>query len=205
MAPLVVILAVSGGVARGDELPSRVGVAVTVGGGVERAVGGTARHALGPAGVWEIRGVIATRAIVSSEIAYLGSMSTIERNGGRGTLQGSGLELSIRVNVPGLGRWRPYLFTGRALRWYAVRGDARSAARPSVAPGAFEGQDSDVVIELPLGAGCAVRAGNLVFDARVALRSAGDAEVLVEPPSAGGDRYAALHVWSGTLRVGYEF
>jgi hypothetical protein len=200
VAVLVAVLAVPGGAARGDELPSRVGVAVTVGGGVERAVGDTARDAIGPAAVWEVRGAIATRVIVSTELAYQGSVSTIERGGGRGTLRGAGLEVAIRVNVPGLGRWRPYLFTGRALRWYSVRGDARRARQQVTSPQELDGQDSDVVIELPIGVGCAVRAGGLILDTRVALRASGDAELLVDRGS-----YAALHVWSGTLRAGFEF
>ena len=200
---VVAITAVAGGAAA-EPLVSRVGVAVTVGGGVERSVSAGTRESVGPASVWEVRAAIATRLLISPELAYIGSTSMIERDGGRGTLLGTGIEALIRINLSGLGPLRPYVFTGRALRRYSVRGAARARS-----PGAMYGladHDTDVVVELPLGAGCAIGlGGRLVLDARVALRFTGDAELVVDPTSDDGTRYAAMHTWSATARVGYEF
>lgn len=175
--------------ARADDLVSEVGVALTLGGGVEQFTSGTLRDAVGPIGTWEVRGTIGTRLVLSTELAYLGSSSKVSGGGRASTLTSNGVEVLARVNLNRDGRWRPYVFTGRGLRWYHVA-DAM--------PG---GDDSDLVVDLPIGAGCMFHGGGLVVDVRASVRAVDDAEIM----TVDTGRYEPMHTWSMTARVGYEF
>jgi hypothetical protein len=195
------VLAAAGPVVA-EPLVSGVGVAITVGGGVEQPASGTLRRAIGPAALWELRAAIATRLPLSTELAYLGTVSTIERAGApAGTLVSTGVEVLLRANLSTSSRWRPYLLIGRALRYYRVTG-----AAPDKRSSPAGGSDRDVVLDLPAGVGCMLHLDSVVVDVRGAFRAAMGSELVVADPVSGQEAtYAESHSWSVTARVGYEF
>jgi hypothetical protein len=188
--------------AAAEPLVSGVGVAITVGGGVEQPASGTLRRAIGPAALWELRAAIATRLPLSTELAYLGTASTIERAGApAGTLVSTGVEVLLRANLSTSSRWRPYLLIGRALRYYRVTGAAHEKRSPPAG-----GADRDVVLDLPAGVGCMLHLDGFVLDVRGAFRAAMGSELVVADPASGQEvTYAETHSWSVTARLGYEF
>jgi hypothetical protein len=185
-----------------EPLVSGVGVAITVGGGVEQPVSGALRRAIGPAGLWEVRAAIATRLPLSTELAYLGTASTIERAGAQaGTLVSTGVEVLLRANLSTSSRWRPYLLIGRALRYYRVTGAAHEKGAPPAG-----GSDRDVVLDLPAGVGCMLHLDGMVVDVRGAFRAAMGSELVVADPESGQEAtYVETHSWSVTARLGDEF
>jgi hypothetical protein len=198
-ALLPLVLGVSSANARAEEPLSRVGVAVTVGGGAETFVDRAARAAAGPAATWDVRGTVGTRLIISSELAYFGSASSIQsvRGGRRATLISSGIELIVRVNLRVPGSWRPYAFAGRALRRYQVSDTGFTMDRTGVEP-------ADDVLEAPLGIGCMLHRGNgLVIDARATLRVAAYPGLVTDATDTG--LAAPMHTWSAGAHLGYEF
>jgi hypothetical protein len=204
----LVVAVVVGGLVHGaapvaaEPLVSGVGVAITVGGGVEEPASGVLRSAVGPAALWEVRAAIATRLPISTELAYLGTASTIERDGDpAGMLVSSGVEVALRANLSTSSRWRPYLLVGRALRYYRVSGAAHTKRSPP-----SRGADRDVTLDLPIGAGCMIHLGGLVLDVRGVFRAAIGSELVVADPAPGqAATYAESHSWSASARVGYEF
>lgn len=200
-AVLVSLVAGAGGAVHAEPLFTDVGVAVTVGGGVEQVGFSDRSTPVGPAALWETRLVVGTRLPVSTELAYLGTLATIERSGQpEATLMGTGVEVLVRANLAAsASAWRPYIFTGRAVRHYAVTGERAKAAR------AVGGHDRDVVLDLPIGGGIAVYGRGLVVDARVAYRAAVDSELVeVARTGPGEPDYADMHSWVATLVVGVE-
>lgn len=198
LAGLVVVAPAA---AHAQELRSRVGAALSVGGGVSGFVGDTMRDLTGRGGAWNVRGAIGTRSLVGFEAAYVGAAYDIEAAGldtdNDGTLLSQSAEGALRLNLPlAVGRTviSPFGFGGVGYTRYEITGIRRNVS--SV-------RDGDNTLVVPFGGGLSIANGGAIFDARFTYRSAFD-EDLAPSLVSGGDT-ASLSTWMGSVQIGYEF
>jgi hypothetical protein len=174
--------------------PSRVGVALTVGGGVAEFVGGNIRANTSTAGFWDVRVAAGTRQWVGLEAAYVGAAQTIRGLGltQQGTLLRNGAEGALRVNAPLTVRAalvEPYVFGGVGWNHYSI-----SSASPTASLRA-----SDDVLTVPCGAGLSAGYRGVLVDARFTYRPTFREGLLHESGDDG------LTNWSAGAQIGYEF
>lgn len=186
--------------ARADDRPgpdrpwlrTGIGVAAMVGGGATMFVSDQLRAATNPGAQWSGRLTIGTRRAWGLEAIYSGSSQHIDTLDidSSAMLVSHGVAALFRLNLAAEGMWQPYATIGAGFRHYHVA--YADFNRSSVA-------DSDVVGELPLAGGCAMRERGLILDARLGFRFAIDSD-LVESSGAG-----YLHAIGFDLNVGWEF
>jgi hypothetical protein len=140
-----------------------IGVSVSVGGGFATFTQAAPRDVAGTAASWEARAAIGTRTPFALELAYLGSVQTIDALGldDGALLVGQGGEAAVRMNLYD-DAWQPYVLAGVAVRRYRVATDTNTS---DIAGG-------DDVTEMPLGFGAAFRYQGLVVDGRATFRTA---------------------------------
>jgi hypothetical protein len=169
------------------------GYSVTAGGGVLGFTKSAARDLTdNVGGDYTARLAIGTRAPVALELGYIGSAMGIKSLGvsNNAVLLGNGAEGELRINM-GAATVQPYVHGGAAWRHYSLTNSNFNASSLN---------DSDNVIEFPVGAGVALHAGGLVLDARGAYRFTTN-ENLLRSASGGGN----LNLWEATLKAGVEF
>jgi hypothetical protein len=181
-----------------EDLITKYGIGVTVGGGVEGFTEKGRRDTTKPVGTWDVRAQLGTRLPVSIEAAYLGSAATIDSLLGSqsGTLIGTAVEGDARLNLLTEGAWQPYGFVGAAWRRYDVTQATFTTADSGM-------NDSDNLFEVPMGAGLTYKADHFLFDVRGTFRYATNQD-LVQVNSASQD-FVPMHTWAGSARIGYEF
>jgi hypothetical protein len=180
--------------ASADELdrepPSKIGVDVTLGGGVTGFVGEEARDAASLGGAWEARVAVATRLPVTGEIAYVGSAQPIDALGvdDGAVLLGSAVEGDARLNLMD-GAIQPYVLAGVGWTRFDVTNTDTNTSDVA---------DQDDVVHLPLGLGLGYRYQGFLIDARAVYRATANNDLL-----GGSDE--RLDTWSAALRGGFEF
>jgi len=181
-----------------EDLLTKYGIGVTIGGGVEGFTEKGMRDTTSPAGTWDVRAQLGTRLPVSIEAAYMGSASSIDALLGSqtGTLIGTAVEGDARLNVLTEGAWQPYGFVGAAWRRYDVTQANFTTADTGM-------NDTDNLFEIPVGAGLTYRVDHFLFDVRGTFRYATNAD-LVQENSAAQD-FVPMHTWAGSAKIGYEF
>lgn len=174
--------------------PDQGGLSVSAGGGVAGFTDQTLRGTTSPAGLLDLRVVYGTHAQLAVECGYLGSAQSVDAlaGGNSAILVGNSLELAARANL-WTGVWQPFVFLGAGATRYDVSKDFTMAANGM--------RSSDVLFEMPMGAGLAYRSGALVGELRGTFRMA-TAQDLV--PRVTGD-YAPMHTWAATATVGRAF
>jgi hypothetical protein len=166
------------------------GTTLMLGGGITGFTASRARDVTETGGGWNARLVVGTRSVLSAEIGYVGSAQSVDATGldGDAFLLGNGGEVAARIGWP-RSAVQPYLLAGAGFTHYSLVNDDFNTS--SV-------ESSDNLVHFPLGAGIAVRAGNVLLDARGVFR-----------PSVEGDLFAEdendMHTWSGSLNAGWEF
>lgn len=178
---------------------SRIGVGLTVGGGVsgftDQSVRNTTDSQVG--GLWSARGTIGTHIPIGLDLAYNGTAVNITplAGGATGHLVGTNAEAALRYNVLPHYMWDPYVFAGIGWQRYDITNANFSMADTGLS-------DKENLAVFPLGAGITYRnRSGLVFDVRGTIRPAQSSTLLREP--SGG--YASLHTWDAGGNVGYEF
>jgi len=167
-----------------------VGVALSVGGGVDDFAG-SMHDTTNIGGGWDARLTFGTRSYVAGEISYIGSAqtyNTIANNSG--TLTGNGAQAALRLNAGTDYPVQPFAFGGVAWRHYNLT--SSTAAVADVA------QNADV-LEVPVGGGLAAYFDNLMLDVRGEYRFSWFGSDL----TSGGS--GSLNRWGVSGNIGYVF
>jgi len=171
------------------DLISPIGVSAMLGGAVTGFTAEDARDSTDTGGGWNARLIVGTRSMIAGELAYVGTIQDVNALGldSDAQLLGNGGELVARVNfLPGM--FQPYVFGGAAYVHYNLVNDDFNTSSIN---------DSDNVVQFPVGAGLTFRYEGLVVDGRGAFRPTADADLF------GDD--SKMHTWSANLNAGFEF
>ncbi|MBA3539152.1 MAG: hypothetical protein H0T79_05955, partial [Deltaproteobacteria bacterium] len=124
----------------------RMGMAISVGGGVDGFTNEDLRDAAEVGGAWDVRVTLGTRSPIGFEASYIGSVQDIEALGldDDALLVGNGLQGALRVNVLPNEMVQPFLYGGVAWRRYSLTNEDFNTSAVS---------DEDDVLEIPLGVG----------------------------------------------------
>jgi hypothetical protein len=172
-------------------LASRVGVGITLGGGLSGFTDQQVRDAVDSrvGGAWAARVTVGTHTPLGIELSYTGTSVDLRQS--MGTLTGTNVEGALRWNIFPHDAWNPYAFAGAGWQRYDVSDAQTSGIR-----------SQDDLAVFPLGAGLAYRdLSGITFDARGTFRPARGADLVVD---ATGSR-AELHTWEASGNIGYEF
>ena len=182
------------GEAAGANWVHDVGVALSVGGGVDDFAG-SMRNTTSLGGSWDARLSFGTRSYIAGEASYIGSaqtFNTIASN--HGTLTGNGAQAALRLNATVDYPIQPFIYGGAAWRHYNL--NSSTAALADVA------QNSDV-FELPVGGGIAAYFENLMLDVRGEYRFAWGGSDIANGSTNNGT--GALSRWGVSGNIGYVF
>lgn len=183
---------------RADARPllTPIGVGVAIGGGATNFTNSEISDITDIGGSWTARLTLGTRLPIALEGAYLGTANNITAPGldGSAVLLGSGVEGLLRVNVLPMLPIQPYLFGGVAWRRYTIVNEDFNNS---------DVRDRDDVLEVPFGAGVAVRVKSILFDGRFDYRPTFNEDLLPDVDRSALD--AGLENWNATARVGFEF
>lgn len=170
------------------------GMSASIGGGIIGFSDEDARVFTDIGGSWEARFMLGTRQMLAAEVAYTGAAHAIDALGldSDALLISTGLEGLARFNFS-TREWQPYILVGLGWRRYDV---ANSDVNTSVV------NDSDNLLEIPLGGGIAYRYRGMVLDLRFTFRTAADSDLVDSGQIVGN---AELHTWETSLKVGWEF
>jgi hypothetical protein len=173
------------------------GLSLSVGAGVIGFTDSTMRDTTKTGGLWDVRVGLMTNRALGLELAYEGGLQAIDALGldTDAQLLSTEVEALARVNFL-TGRWivQPYAFAGAAWKRYSLE---------NVETNTSDVNDSDDVLEIPLGIGLGYRVSGFLVDVRGSFRPAVDSDLLPENNQSGDS--AALHAWAATLRLGYAF
>lgn len=177
------------------KLYTQIGVSASVGGGVFGFTDSKMTDFTNVGGTWGARIVAGTRLPVSIEAAYSGGAAAIDAIGldNNAILVSTGIEGEARVNFL-TGDWQPYALAGIGWRRYDVTNTKVNTS---------DVQDSDNVLEVPMGAGIAWRYKGLVVDARGMFRAAFSNDLVA--PQGQGNNKPDLHNWEAMINGGWEF
>jgi hypothetical protein len=165
------------------------GLELALGGGVNNFTNAAVNDRTNPGGAWTVRALYGSRALLAAELAYIGTAADLTGAGidPDAKLLSNGAEGLLRLNL-GTGPLQPYAFGGAAWKRYTLMNNG---------PGTTIVRDGDNVLEIPFGAGIAMRARGFVFDARFDYRPAFDEEMFT---FADND----MDNWAATARIGFE-
>jgi hypothetical protein len=205
---IMTVLAAAAGTAAADDdywPTSQYGMEISAGGGVENFTGDRMQSATDPGAMWDVRFVLGTRSPVALEGAYVGSTQNIdsvfgERNTAR--LMGNGAEADVRLNAFPMEDFTPYAFAGLGWTRYDVTGADFTTADTGI-------NDSDSLIEVPMGAGLAYRDNGFIADARFTYRMAAGEDLVIandsRDPVTADSTAAGMDTWAVGARIGAEF
>jgi hypothetical protein len=180
---------------RREEPFSASGIALLVGGGVNRFTDDALASGTGAAVAWSARIVLGTRRVFAVDVAYLGSIQSIEttRSEDATLLVTNGLEVASRIHL-----------LGNATRLYAIAGLAWRLYRLIEYDGTFSAVlEDDGVFEVPLGVGVSHTLTRFLLDLRLTFRPAFDDDLARTPdPSDPAARMDSVNV---ELSMGWLF
>ncbi len=180
----------------------RVGIGLSLGGGVDDFVSEGLRSMTSLAGSWNVRATVGTRSVVGGEVSYIGAAQTIRApflDGGDAVLVGNGVQAAVRVDVLSTPDVRSYVYGGAAWRHYDLL-DVEL-----IGPGASDADD-DNVFEAPVGIGIAGYAGSLTADVRAEYRPGWGSDLVpLLAPSEDDAFFGDADRWGVTGNIGLEF
>ena len=184
---------------RDDRLYSKIGVGVSLGGGVSGFTDEGMRDALSSdaGGLWDLRVAFGTHIPLGLELGYIGTASDVAsiRTTDNATMVGTTIEGALRWNILPHNSVNPYVFGGIGWQRYDITGAELSRADAGIA-------DSADLMVVPVGAGLGYRdMSGLVLDLRGTVRIAQDETFVTEASGASAD----LHTWEASGNIGYEF
>ena len=180
-------------------MQSRIGVGVTLGGGIGGFTDGLIRSTISESvgGTWNLRVAIGTHIPIGGELTYTGSAAKLVTLGDDygGALVGTGFEAALRYTILPLASGTPYVFAGAGWQRYDVVDAQLGLADTGI-------RDTDSVAVFPLGAGIAYRdATGWVGDLRATFRPTTTSTLMTQ---ANGDNIR-LDTWEASAAIGYEF
>jgi len=187
----------------------RIGVGMSLGGGVDDFVGDTARRDTSTGGSWNVRATFGTHYWLAAEVSYIGSAQSIDRRfenefflGDHPILFGNGIQGAARVNILPHYAVQPFLYIGAAWRHYDISSDNNTINTTNF-------DESDDVVEMPMGVGLAGYVGGLIADVRGEYRGGwGANDLIINGINGQNDNNTLLGEadrWGVTGSVGMEF
>lgn len=181
---------------------SGIGIAASIGGGVTGFTDKALRHmTASDGGLWDLRVTIGSHIPLALDVSYLGSATDINGlpNGESGTLIGTTVEGALRYNILPHARWNPYLFAGAGWQRYDV-----TQAKVTLLTSGMN--DTDNLVEFPLGAGVSYRRHGLVVDVRGTFRPTVEQNLVLTKRalSPTSSDFAPMHTWAASAAIGYE-
>jgi hypothetical protein len=151
-------------------------------------------------GLWDLRVTVGSHIPIGIDISYVGSSTTIDSliGSNRGTLLGTAVEGALRWNILPHLRVNPYLFGGVGWQRYDITGASFTLSDAGV-------NDSDNLVDFPVGAGLAYREAGFVADIRGTYRFTTDNNLIVEQPLVPRSGFAKMDSWEASAAVGFEF
>lgn len=184
-----------------DDYFGRYGIAIAAGGGVSAFTSETLRETTDAGGGWDVRLSVGTRSPIAFEGSYIGSAQAINALGldNDALLVGNGVQGAIRVNATLDLPVQPFAFAGAAWRHYELSTDTNTS----------DVNDSDDVLEIPVGVGLAGKVSGLILDVRGELRASAFEDMVPERfddnIEIDEDSSAGMHRWGVNATLGYEF
>lgn len=194
-APVVVTTPPPVVVEEEEDTLERYGIMIALGGGVSGFTDDTMRDTTNDGGAWGVRLGIGTRSPIAFEAEYFGSAQQIDALGleNDAVLVGNGVQGVARVNLLDM-NIQPFLFGGVAWRHYNLSDEGINTSAVN---------DTDDVLEIPMGGGIGLKYRGFLFDARGEYRYVTE-ENLMPSSNDLGDQ-AKLHRWGVTGNIGYAF
>jgi len=183
-------------VASEEPFLERYGIGVVLGGGVEGFTDQTMRDTTNVGGNWDVRAIFGTRQYLGFEAAYIGSAQGINALGldTNAVLVGNGVQGNLRLNFTKDNLVQPFAYAGAAWRRYDLQNaDFNTSAV----------NESDDVLEIPMGVGLGYKYRGLLFEARGEFRATTNEDLM--PSLAGNDDFAKMHRWGANANLGYAF
>lgn len=171
-----------------------IGLGLTIGGGVNGFTDGDFNDFVDIGGGWEGRLAVGTRTVVGFEASYVGTANSINAPGlsSDATLLANGVNGAFRLNLSPT-MVKPYILAGAGWKHYSVQNT--STVNSDI-------QDSDDVIEFPLGAGLSYNYNRFIADVRGTFTPVVDDELF---RSAVGNDNNKLNTWKAAANIGFEF
>ncbi|MDX2093929.1 MAG: outer membrane beta-barrel protein [Kofleriaceae bacterium] len=182
-----------------DQWADKYGVEVALGGGVSGFTNNVAQNFTDTGGDWNVHVGIGNTRVLGFEGSYIGSAQGINALGldSSAILVGNGVQGLVRVNLMSDYTIRPFGFAGAAWRHYNLTNTDVNTS---------DIDDSDDVLEVPLGAGVAATYSGFLFDLRGEYRVAAAGDSLIPNLTVNEDNDAAgLDRWGFNANIGYQF
>jgi hypothetical protein len=177
---------------------ARYGLEFALGGGVEGFTGESARDFTNDGGAWGVRVGIGNRSPLGFEASYFGSAQSIDALGldSNTILLGNGVQGLVRVNFTQDYSIQPFAFAGAAWRHYNLTNNDFNTS---------DIQDSDDVLEIPMGAGLGFKYKGFMLDARGEFRLASQEDLMPSLVAVDINDRASLDRWGVNANIGYSF
>jgi hypothetical protein len=177
---------------------ARYGLEVALGGGVEGFTGDSARDFTNDGGAWNVRLGIGNRSPIGFEASYIGSAQSINALGldDDAILVGNGVQGNVRVNFTQDYSLQPFAYAGAAWRHYNLTNNDFNTS---------DIEDSDDVLEIPMGAGLAFKYAGFMLDARGEFRLASQEDLMPSLNPDSFDDRAQMDRWAVNANIGYAF
>lgn len=179
---------------RQNRLLTPFGMGLTVGGGANGFTDSDFAKNVKVGGGWEARATFGTRMPVAVEAAYIGTANRLDTEGvsDNAVLLSNGVEADIRVNLSDT-RVKPYVLAGAGWKRYSIQNtDTNNSSL----------NDSDNILEVPLGVGLSYSYNGFIADVRGTWRPAFDNDLTSSELGSGGEE---LHTWKAGANIGFEF
>ena len=189
-----------------ENLESGIGVSAILGGGVLGFTDQTMRNTTSDVGgLWDLRVTIGSHIPLALDVSYLGSAMNINGlpTGQRGTLIGTTVEGALRFNMLPHNSVNPYVFAGAGWQRYDVTNTNVTLSDSGM-------NDTDNLVEFPMGGGLSFRSSGFVADLRGTFRATTEQDLVLRsnvlpPASPTSDDFAPMHTWEASAAIGYEF
>jgi hypothetical protein len=170
-----------------------VGLALSIGGGVDDFVGDTMRNTTAIGGSWTARLSLGTRSFIAGEASYIGSAQRISALGlaNNSELIGNGAQAVLRLNGTIDYVVQPFIYGGAAWRHYSLNTSSTNFSDVRGSTDAFE---------VPVGIGVAGYFSNLMLDVRGEYRFGWTNHDLIT-----GTGNPLMDRWGVTGNLGYAF
>lgn len=177
-----------------DHLLTPFGMGLTIGGGANGFTDPDFVDNIEIGGGWEARVIFGTRSPVALEAAYQGTANKLNTFGldDNAFLLSNGLEADLRLNV-GTADLQPYVLAGAGWKHYSLQNTDTNTSSLN---------DSDNVLEVPLGVGFSYSFNRFIADVRGTWRPAFNDDLIRSDATNSDDK---LHTWRAGANLGFEF
>ncbi len=170
------------------------GMGVAIGGGVNGFTDGDFNDSVDVGGGWTGRVILGTRTLLGFEAAYTGTANGLDTFGVEddAILLSNGVEGVFRLNLSET-QVKPYVLAGAGWKHYEITNTDVNQSNL---------QNSDNVIDFPLGAGLSYNYNRFIADLRGTFSPSVDDEIM---RSEVAQEENSMHTWKAGANVGFEF